>query len=170
MTTDELEEHEWQHLLSVNANAHRSEEKQNFPHKSERIQSSVERKRNIGTEVDHSYSKESIRKAGYATRSKVDLTVEVKKTELEGYVEKEISVIKVVGDNEEGKKNQVPNPVKKEKKKAKTEKITEKELSEIPKDRKNAKETTSENKYVIKFLQESEKKQSDDKGKKHFFM
>ena len=31
-------------------------------------------------------------KPGYATRSKVDLTVEVKKTELEGSVEKEIGV------------------------------------------------------------------------------
>ena len=164
-TTDELEEHEWQHLLSANANAHRSEEKQNIPHKLERIQSSVKRKKNIGTEVDHSYSKESIRKAGYATRSKVNLTVEVKKTELEGYVEKEIGMIMVGGDNEEGKKNQVPNPVTRKRRKLKLKKITEKELSEIPKGRKHAKETTSEEKYVTEVSQESEKKQSDDKGR-----
>ena len=107
MTTDELEDHEWQHLLSANANAHRSEEKQNIPCKSERIQSSVERKKNIGTGVDHSYSKKPIMKPGYAMRSKVDLIVEVKKTEWEGYFEKVIGMIMVVGNNEEGKKNQV---------------------------------------------------------------
>ena len=30
-----------------------------------------ERKKNIGTEVDHSYSKQSVMKPGYATRRKV---------------------------------------------------------------------------------------------------
>ena len=142
-TTDKLEEHEWQHLQSANANAHRIEEEK-IPHKSERTKSSLEKKKTTGTEVDHSYANTSIINPGYATRSKVDMTAESKKTEVKGTVEKEIGLITEVGGTQEVNKKELPIPVKKEKKKPKNEQHPEMELSNLPKCQKKAKETTCE--------------------------